>query len=380
MSAWLRLTTVLTGMELRRLFRSQEVYRYCLIPATFGVSVVMAASVLIVSALAAPTRTIAVPHALPGDLPLAEALIDEGFEILEADDPRALFDAGEVEAAIERWEVGDGIHAARRVGHGTAWRWQMRAWVQSRGDEHALEEAAKQAVEWALDERIVIAGGDPDMVLAPATVTVIELELEEPRRTPVQTRAFGRAFPMFILVSLAFFLHATGGLGDRRSGVTESLLTTPAPTTSLLLARTASTLAIQLLSIALIVANMAVFLGVWAFTENLRQGWQAALTVLPMLFLADVLLLALTLFAPDVRAALNWGGAAMAGVFAALFPGLLTEVPAWVPLAGGLHAEGPWIAVSAAVHLLLGAGVLWGASAMLDRYPSHKAGGGERGG
>ncbi len=375
---WLRLTAVLTGMELRRLFRSQEVYRYCLIPATFGMSVVMAVSVLIASALVDPTRTVAVPLDLPDELPLEEALRFKEFEVVRAADPEALLDAGEVDAAISGWTDGDGIDAARDVGYATPWRWLVTGRARERRDHRLLERAAEYAADWAMEERVAIAGGDPDEVLAPATIKLVEVDEEPVRSTGVRTAAYNRAFPLFILISLAFFLHATGGLGDRNSGVTESLLTTPADTTSVLLARVLSTMVIQVVAIGLILGNMTVFLGMWVFAEDAAAGFEAVLTAGSTLFLADALLLAATLFAPTVKAAMNWGGFALGGLILAMFPGIMAEVPGWIPVCGGLHATGGWAWLVAGEHLLLGAGTLLLAARLLDRFPSYKAGGEEQ--
>lgn len=380
MSTWLRLTAVLTGMELRRLFRSPEIYRYCLIPATFGMSVVMAVSVLIASALARPTRTVAVPPDLPADLPLEEALLDEDFEIVRADDPGALLDAGEVDAAITAWARGDGIHSALDLGYGSSWRWHVTGRATERRDHRRLERAAEQAADWAMEELVAQAGGDPDGVLIPASITLVEIEDDEGPSSSLRTAAYNRAFPLFILISLAFFLHATGGLGDRTSGVTESLLTTPADTTSVLLARTLSTLSIQVIAIALILGNMTVFLGTWVFAADTADALESVLTAGSILFVADALLLATTLFAPTVKAAMNWGGGALGALTMAMFPGIFTEVPAWIPISGGLHAHGVWVWLVVAEHLALGAAILIAAARLLDRYPAFKAGGEERSG
>ena len=68
----LRELLLLTRVELRRLLRTDEVYRYVLLPALFGLPVLLFGTVLLASARG-PSLTVAVPRELPS-LPVGAEL------------------------------------------------------------------------------------------------------------------------------------------------------------------------------------------------------------------------------------------------------------------------------------------------------------------
>lgn len=353
--AWLRTLAVLTRVELLRLVRTDEVWRYLLLPALLLLPVLLFTAVLVTSLLGSAGK-VAVPHALPPQLDLPWYLEDEDLTLVPSDDPYGAWERGEVDGAVVLVAPGDGVAGARALEVATPERWTVRIVASTRKVERRLERAAEDAAREELADIVALAGGDPARDLDVADIDVLDV----PTALPVDPARGLVAYAVFGLGSIAFFFLSLPVVADRREGVTEAYRALPIPPTATLWARLLALLVLQLLAGGLLVGNGALLLA--PLVRGEIPGLPK-LADLPGLVAATVFVnalhVAVGVYAPNAKAANNASGFAVFIGIGLLVWGLLGAPPAWVPVAGLLAAVEPvHRAVGVLTTLLASAAVL----------------------
>ena len=352
---WVAATAVLTRAELLRLLRTEEVWRYLLLPALLIVPVMVFGGVMVMSLRGASAR-VAVPPDLPEELGLMQALEAENLEVVVLDDPAAAWAAGEVDGAIVEVRDGDGIAGAGFADRAVRARWQVALVADTRAVEGKLRDAAEHAGHEVLADIVALAGGDPERDLEVARVDVHDV----PVPWPVNPTRGLVAYGVFALGSVAFFFLSLPVVADRREGVTEVLRVLPVPPTAALWARLFAQLALQLVAAALVAGNVVLLVA-----PLLRGDLFAApgLADLPgfvaCVVLVNALHVAVGVYAPNAKVANSASGTAAFTTLGLIGLGLLGAPPAWVPLAGILAANTPLdAAIGVVVTLAAAAAVL----------------------
>jgi hypothetical protein len=333
--AWLRAVVVLTRAELLRLTRTDEVWRYLLLPALLLLPVSLFGAVLLMSLLG-KYGTVAVPP--DAELDLAAQLEERDLDVVVRADPLAAWEAGEVDAAVVSVARGDGVGGARALEVATPERWAVRIVADTHRLEVALRRAAEDAGRDVLADYVALAGGDPDRDLEVADISVLEV----PTALPVDPARGLLAYCVFGLGGVAFFFLSLPVVADRREGVTEAYRVLPVPPTASLWARLLALLALQLVAGALVVGNAALLLGPLLRGEVPGLPTLADLPgVVAAVVFVDALHVAVGVYAPNAKAANNASGFAVMGAMGLLGYGLFAAPPAWVPVAGVLAAAEP---------------------------------------
>lgn len=331
----MRVLRTLLGLELRRLARTSQVYSYILLPALLLLPTGVFAGVVALSLRSPPS--VAVPAALPAELPLAHALERQGLAVVPTADPQAAWLAGEVDAAVVAVVRGEGLAGAHpRLERADPAAWTVRFLAVDAALEGKVEEAVERAGDEVLADLVVLAGGDPERDMWLAGIETLPL----PEAPPFSIQRALWAYLVFVVSLVGFFLLALAGVADRNEGITESLLAAPVRARDLLLARLLATLGLQALAGLLIAANVVLLLStVEGVHKQLVTGPATLLSLVGAAAFCDALYLLVGTWTPSAKAANNVGGAVMMGMIGLLGAGVGTAAPAWVPLAGGAAAS-----------------------------------------
>lgn len=360
----MRALWTLLRLELRRLSRTAQVYTFVLLPALLLLPVGVFLGVAAVS-MAQPDP-IAVPRDLPAELPLTWALEGEDLRVVPAQDPGAAWLAGEVDAAVLEVQRREGL-GGRPAGLETAdpATWVVRVVTTDQALHDRLAAAVARAGDEVLTDLVVLSGGDPRTDLELARVVV--LPVEEPEAFPLVRSV--RAYGVFLVSLVGFFMLALAGVADRNEGVTESLLATPARGWQVLTARLLATLGLQALASLLLVGNVLLLLAnIDGPHQELLRGPAQAAGLLAAAALCDALYLLVGTWSPSAKAANNAGGLVMTAVIGLLALGVADLAPAWLPLAGvGAAQTGAEHLQAALASALLAALIVAGTAAALDR-------------
>ncbi len=330
--AWVAATAALTTAELRRLLRTDEVWRYLLLPALLGLPALLMTSVLALS-LAGSVGTIAVPTRLPPTLDLRRHLEAADLVVRASDDPRAALERGEVDAAVVA--VTDDVGVAGAAPEASAPRWHLQVVAADPHVQGAIETAALAAGDELLADLVALAGGDPSRDLDVAEIDLIEL----PEPLPVDPVRGLVAYAIFGLGGAAFFFLSLPAVADRRDGVTEALRALPVPPTAPLWARLLAMLTLQLTGGALVLGNAALLLAPLASGVLPLPGLAELPAVVAGVVFVNALHVAVGVLAPDAKAANNASGAAAMVALGLLVWGVAAAPPVFVPLAGLVAAH-----------------------------------------
>ena len=341
-------------LELVRLLRMGEVYRYLLLPTLFAVPMVVAL-VTLYQGLIHHRPVVTLPADLPSELPLADELERQGLDWRVM---RALGEPmeGSADAVVVGWWTGDGIQAVHpELEAATPWRWRLDVRATDPAIRQPLGRAIRQAGNRVLEEEVVLAGGEPDAQLWFARVRLEGWPGDGPW---YQAPGLWVAYAIFVLGTLAYQLLVVPGVADRRAGVLESLLATPTPVHQVLLARVLAVLALQAMAVSLLVASLYLF--TWGLLGQVLDAPSPAAVVAAVVgvLLVDCLYLAVGMAAPSLKTATNAGTAVMLLVVALLLAGAFGRLPFWLPLAGLARARGGFQTGVASGVSLLAAGLL----------------------
>lgn len=333
--AWLRAVVVLTRAELVRHLRTDEVWRYLLLPALLLLPVSLFGAVLLMS-LFGKEGTVAVPP--DAELDLTAQLEEHDLDVVVRADPLAAWEAGEVDGAVVSVTRGDGVGGARALEVATPERWAVRVVADTHRLEVDLRAAAEDAGRDVLADYVALAGGDPDRDLEVAEITVLDV----PTALPIDPARGLLAYCIFGLGGVAFFFLSLPVVADRREGVTEAYRVLPVAPTAPLWARLFAQLVLQLVAGALVVGNAALLLGPLLRGEIPGLPKLADLPgVVAAVIFVDALHVAVGVYAPNAKAANNASGFAVLAAMGLLGYGLFETPPAWVPLAGVIAATDP---------------------------------------
>lgn len=353
---WLSAVAVLTRAELLRLVRTEEVWRYLLLPALLLLPAVVFGAVLVVS-LRGAGATVAVPPTLPAELDIVEELEAQRLDVVVRDDPFAAWERGEVDGAVVSVVEGTGVPAARRFEGRGGERWTFEIVADDEEVERALDLGLEGAGRDWLDDQVAMAGGEPlrDVTVVQATT----LDIEEP--FPIDPARGVAAYAVFTAGTVAFFFLALPVVSDRREGVTEAYRVLPVPATAPLWARLFALLALQVAAGALVVGNIALLLAPLLRGEIPGMPLFADLPgVIAAVVFVDALHVAVGVYAPNAKAANSASGFAVFCALSLLLYGLLGEPPAWVPVAGVFAAAGVFERVVAVVVTVAAAAAVIG--------------------
>lgn len=346
-------------MELRRLLRTRAVFSYVLLPAVLLLPVILAGATLVAS-MYRSTHVLALPQTLPARAAVTEALEEASIEPFWTSDPAAAWASGEVDAAVLGSREGTGIYQARpALEAAQRYRWQLDLVAEDAEVAEEIEDALEEAGEDVLRSWVALAGADPGEVVTIARIRSFSAEDDW-----VVPPAGILAYAVFLLGVVAYFSHGLSGVSERLGGVTESLLTTPAPVSAVLMARLVATSLLQLAVALALGANLLALFGrAFSSTALPDPGWLAA-GVGGTVLLSAGYLVAGTL-APSIKDAINSSSLIMLGDLGLKGLGAGLSLPAWVPVAGMGAVRNPtegWIA--GALSLLL-AGLVVGALAQV---------------
>ncbi|MFN7147063.1 MAG: hypothetical protein ACK4YP_25060, partial [Myxococcota bacterium] len=174
---WLAAVAVLTRAELLRLVRTEEVWRYLLLPALLLLPAVVFVAVLVVS-LRGPDATVAVPPSLPAELDVVRELEQQDVAVVVRDDPHAAWARGEVDGAVVSVIEGPGVPAARRFEGRGGERWMFDIVADDEEVERALDLALEGAGRDWMDDQVTLVGGVP--LRDVQVVHTSTLDIEEP--------------------------------------------------------------------------------------------------------------------------------------------------------------------------------------------------------
>lgn len=355
----LRQLWALTRVEALRLLRTEQIYRYVLLPALLLVPAVLAISLMVATFFEEPT-VVALPTELPPQLDLVSVLEDEHLVVQQVADPAATWDEGEVDAAILAWREGDGIGRARAPEPSGRARWVFEVAAVDEELHRQLEDALDEAGNHWLQDLVAASGGEPERGVRVALVRPVGLDED----APFDVERFARAYALFTIGMVAFFFLSLTGVADRREGVTESLRVLPVPPVAMLWARVLAVLALQLLASLLLLLNFVLLF------HNLGEGvilppltWSLLPSFSAGLLLVDALYAVLGVLTTSAKAANNAASVVILAVLLLLYLGVQLDLPAWTPLAGFVAAS-TWSAhLQATVGSALVAILVLGASA-----------------
>lgn len=340
---------VLLRMELRRLFRTEEVFLYALLPALLGLPALGFTGVLAASFLG-QEGVVALPPDLPAELDLPDRLAERDFQVIVRADPRGAWERGEVDVAVVAWRLGPGIGASRREEERA--RWELDLVADDADAAREVERAAEDAGSDVLADLVALAGGDPAEVLDFADVQTVTAG--DALDLPFAPRPAAVAYGLFMLGLVGFFFLTLPAVADRREGVTEALRVLPVPPTAMLWARLGALLVVQGLVGALLVVNLVLLFAPFARGEMVDVPGLADLPgAIAGVVLVDALYVAVGVLSPTARTANNTSSITMTIQLVALGAGLFASPPAWVPMAGLLVAQGLSERVVAVIATLL---------------------------
>ncbi len=332
---WLRATGLLTWTEALRLSRTGQVFRYFLVPALVGVPALVLVAVLI-SSFEMDKGRIAIPAESPVGLPLVAALEAEELSVVVSDDPGALWERGEVDAAIVHIEAGDGIGGRGQLELATSEAWLFDLQSDDRAVSGRVESAVEAVAEAEFDAIVSASGGRPGDVRV-ATITQWDFK-EEPFLGFDLPRAI-RAYALFTMGLISMFFLTLPMVSDRREGVTETMRALPSPITAMLWSRTLATTGLQLVGAALFAANFFLLMPLLAGTLRFPSLWVELPGFAAALLVTNTLFVAVGVVSGSARAANNISSLAFVAQLGLLVFGAVGDPWPGVPLAGVVAAD-----------------------------------------
>jgi hypothetical protein len=332
---FVRATALLTRTEIVRLARTEQVYRYFLVPTLVGIPVSLMIAVLVAS-FGSEKGRVAVPLGLSTDLAIVAALEAEKLTVVPAADPEQMWASGHVDAAIVSVSRGDGIGARRELELATREAWILEVASDDRGVSDAIAEAAEAAAAETFDALVVLAGGSP----GDARVATVEtLPFEKESRLGFDLPRGLRAYALVGLGAMSMFFLTLPMVADRREGLTETFRALPTPITAVLWSRTLAVTLLQVLGAALIVLNFLLLL------PMLGKGFVAPPIAAEIpglvagLIATNSLFVAVGVVSPTPKAANNTSSLAMMVQLGLLLLGVFGPPLAFVPLTGVVSAN-----------------------------------------
>lgn len=333
---WLRVAALLTWSEVLRLSRTEQVFRYLLVPALIGIPAVTTMVVLL-SSFAQYEGTVAIPAGEFGGLSVQSALEAERLRVIVAPDPMALWERGEVDAAIVSVKAGEGIYARHDPELATREAWLIDL-VSDDGDvSERVSSAMSEAAEAELDAIVSLSGGVPAEVRV-ATARMVYFDGESALAFH-RVRAL-RAYALMSMGGIALYFLTLTMVADRREGVTETMRALPIPITALLWSRVLASTGLQLLGSGLVCANLFLVLPMLGGRFTIPPFWVEVPGYAAALLAANSLLVATGATAPSPKTASNNAALAMFAQSGLLLWGAFGEPFALVPIAGAVAADG----------------------------------------
>lgn len=356
MRASVRETLIFVQMEALRLSRTDEVYRYLLLPSLLGIPVLLFGVVEALS-IQGPAATVAVPSTLPPELDVTAALEARNVQVFPEADPQAAWAAGRVDGAVVTVEDAAGIGGARGIEHAERERWRVSLVADDLQVRGLLVDAVDDAAGDWLDDIVSLAGGDPG-----PTLDVVDLDVLAAPRADDAPIDLARAIPAYcvgMIGLMGFYFLALPAVADRSEGVTETLRALPVSIRSLLWGRLGAMLVLQAAAALLVSANVLLLLanvlgnaGVGGLHLADVAGWGAAVVLI------DAVYVAVGAISATAKTANNTSAVAMLAQYAILALGVFRKPPAWVPLAGVFVAHNAVDRVVAVVACLVPAALL----------------------
>lgn len=343
----LREIRLLLGVELLRMWRTSEIIRFILLPALVGLPVLVF-GVVLAGSMRGPRADLALPPQLPVELDLEAALGEAGFAVERREDPRAAFEAGEVDGAIVAWSEEVGIAAAGSRENAGRARWRIDVVTDERWLADELDAIAAEAGDAWLADMVVLAGGDLD---ADLEVARWELRKDAAWVPPFPIERGIVAYASFVLGLVAYLFLALPMVADRAEGVTETFRALPVSPARVVLARLLAMGVLQVLVVVLVVLNLALVYAP-AFRSGLMPGIGEIFGIALATFLVSALQALVGVLSPTVKAAGNGASLVMFLHLGLLAWGLFGTPPPLVPIAGVLAAVEPgarWLAVAVSV-------------------------------
>lgn len=371
MSGWLGELLVFIRLEGLRLLRTEETFRFYLLPALFFVPTMMLLVMLLFTAMSR-SSAVALPADFPPELPLAEVLEERGLEVVDASDPGAADRS--VGARVTAWFAGADADEPGLCRPPVEWLIEVEPVDGAIASK--LRAAVAEAGELVIERRVVEQGFGPDAVPPVAEVHFLRLP-----REPV--RGLGGALTLLfaaVAVILGYPLLCLAGVAERRAGVTEGLLVTPIRPSAWIVARLVTAMTVQVTVIALLMLTYWLFLpGDVGRVVSARSAGDYAMGIANMA-LINVLFFATGLISPTVKTAANIGGGVLLVLGLLIGAGFLLEIPPAVPLLGGVEAYSTgqgW--VNSAATGALGVALVAAIAVALQRFSRLKVGGGGEG-
>lgn len=343
-------------MELLRLWRTSEVLRFILLPALVGLPVIVF-GVVMATSMRSTRATIAIPDDLPIELGIASALEEDRLGLRVVADPRASWEAGEVDGAIVDVVALPGIAASRVRSERVAW--QVHVVADEQWVANAMGAAIRRSAEGWLADIVALAGGDPEVDLEVSDVRVVP---EDRRSFPFSIARGLSAYSSFMLSFVAYLFLALPLVADRTEGVTETLRVLPISPARTMLARLLAIGCLQAVVALLVTVNIALLFAPLARGEEfpVPTGAQIAAVVTSTLFVSAAYGL-VGVVAPTIKTASNGATLVMFGHMGLMAWALLGQPPAIIPIAGAIAATTPaaqLVGVASSVAAALGL-VLW---------------------
>lgn len=332
---WARSTLFLTVAEVQRLARTEQVFRYFLIPALVLFPVALLVVVLILSFEGEKGR-VAIPAGELGGLPLRSSLEAEDLDVLVTHDPRAAWERREVDAAIVSVTAGDGIGERGDPEHATREAWLVELVSDDRGVSERVETAVESGADEVFDAIVALSGGQPGAVRV-ASVTILSFEGNDASGFDAGRGA--RAYILMVMGAISMIFLTLPMVADRREGLTETMRALPVPITATLWSRALAMTGLQLVGTSLLAGNLLLLLPLLqpgAVPPPLVvevPGFAAALLATNAMFVA------VGVVADSAKAANNVSSLVMLVQIGALLLGVFGEPWSLVPIAGVIAAD-----------------------------------------
>jgi hypothetical protein len=324
---WVRAVVALTEAELTRLVRTEEVWRYLMLPALLLLPGSLFAVVAVMSALG-PTGEVALPPDVPVALEIPRRLEEDNVSVRVVDDPAAAWEAGEVDAAVVSVVPGHGVQGADGEDN---YAWNVHLLTDSDGLRSSVTTAFEEGARDMLADAVALAGGDPARDLDVAELRTSPAPIDP----PIDPAKGAVAYLVFTLGISSFFFLSLPVVADRREGVTEALRALPVPTTAPLWGRLLAMTALQVVGAAAIVGNILLLLAPLVRGDIPGMPtWAEVPGALACVVFVNALHVLVGVLSSNAKAANNASGGSVIGLGALLGVGLLTEAPAWVPVSG----------------------------------------------
>jgi hypothetical protein len=330
---------ILVRVELLRLLRTREVHLFLLLPALLGVPL-MSAFALMVSTWVGGSIQIGLPHDLPPELGVREALEAEQVIVLVFEDPAQAWAQGLVDVAVLGWLTGDGVGPPV----GTPYETRLIAVGDERRARLALREGVRRANRVLVEERVLASGGAENADLFHLWWSTVPLP--RPPREGGRFQAALAAYLAFLVGLVSYQIVPIAVVSDRLEGISESFGATPAPLWALLVSRLLAVTLVELLALGLLMLSALALMASWVAVPV--PSGETLARALSALVLINTLYLLPGVRARSAREALNLSSIVLLGTGGLLAGGLL-GLPDWVPLAGLASAPvGPrgWMATA----------------------------------